>query len=125
MTNRPFGEYGPGTYGAGVLDTFFEEVGRDYVGVASLGNRPLAPHRQRHASQALVSCRRGASRSPSGSGRARSRRKRALRLRHQSLGPVESVRAGGERFEDGVRLARELLRYRPSRAAREAATAFT
>lgn len=54
LTNRGFPEYGSGTYGAGVLDLLFEEVGRSYLGVMKLGGLPLGTHRQRHASEALV-----------------------------------------------------------------------
>jgi hypothetical protein len=54
FTNRPFPEYGTGTYGAGILDLFLLEVGHAYLGVAKLGGLPLGTHRQRHASEGLL-----------------------------------------------------------------------
>ena len=54
VTNTAFREYGPETFGHGLLDRFFEEVRTTYVIAGKLGGLPLGPHGERHVSEGLL-----------------------------------------------------------------------
>lgn len=54
ISNRSLGEYSQAAYGQGFLDRFFETVRRNYVAVGRVGEMPLVPRRQRHASAGVL-----------------------------------------------------------------------
>jgi hypothetical protein len=56
LTNRTFPEYGPVTYGRGLLDRFFREASRHYVLARRVGEAEPVP--LRHASEGLLFVRR-------------------------------------------------------------------
>ena len=54
VTNRNFSEYGPATYGEGVLDRFFTELARRYRPAATLSALPRSVWPGRHATMATL-----------------------------------------------------------------------
>jgi hypothetical protein len=53
VTDRAYPEYGPATYGRGLLDRFFLEVSRRYVLAGRIGGE-AGPVPLRHASEGLL-----------------------------------------------------------------------
>ena len=58
VTNRPIDEYGPGRYGAGVLDRFFAAVNRDYRPPVMLGDEKAVGAPGRRATAGRLYLRR-------------------------------------------------------------------
>lgn len=55
IANREFSEYGPATYGHGVLDRFFSKVRRDFVSLGTIGEPATTPRRYvSHATEAEI-----------------------------------------------------------------------